>query len=752
MLHIPLLLVVGSLFAADRDAGGDRAPVQKPNDNPYALTDAAVQPTAASADVSAPGTSPTPQGAVDCPYSFAPMDVTAGGTTASGGPPGDAALYSMIGSLTWISPASQSAGGDYTLDSGFHNASYGPVTCFGSSGIDCNNNAIDDECDIAAGISLDRDANCQPDECDDCVTGLDLLANACRINCAAFNGACILTGCGESMDQDDNGAPDECDPDCDGDGTPNSIDVPDVRIFVDADAAGAGDGTSWTDAFTDLQDAICQARSLQPYCTLGTCKTCQTSVADINNGVMIEIWVADGDYKPAAADREDRFRLTTCVGLFGGFSGVENQRSQRDPTANPTVLSGDLLGDDAAPGPGNNAENSFHVVSSIPEGGMAQDSSAILDGFIINSGNANGANLGNRVGGGMIAFTASPTVANCIFENNHALVQGGAVGLLQANTSNYDNCMFFNNSAQQGGAFSAGNSAAVTLTRCRFADNTAVAGAPADSGSGGAFFAQQNSAPVLVDCFFRGNHADRFGGAMYNSSSTARLINVAIVTNDADFAGGAVYNTSSHISVFSSTIAGNNADNTGGPVSGGGGIANDASNPSVVNSIVWGNTAAAASDTENAQIAGGTPGVAYSLIDGLDAFDLPVSNNIDGDPQFADLADGDIDVLSTSPAVDRGDRFQLPLDPAGIAVGDPFPIEHDLAGGIRVNGVELDMGALELFVCAVSFSLDPDYGNFATCDTGPDMPVAPGLCDCFDFDGDDHVGLLDFGLFQIGAD
>lgn len=744
MSQLPLFMVVGSLFAADRDAGGDRAPVRRPNDNPYALIDAAVQPGAAAA----PGSLPTPQGTADCPYSFAPMDVTAGGSTASGGPPGDEALYSMIGSLTWISAAPQSGGGEYTLDSGFHNASFGPVTCFGSSGIDCNNNGIDDECDIAAGISLDRDANCKPDECDDCVTGLDLLANACRIDCNAFNGACILTGCGESLDQDGNGTPDECDPDCDGDGTPNSIDVPDVRIFVDTDAAGANDGTSWTDAFTSLQDAICQARSLQPYCTLGTCNTCAPSVADINNSVMVEVWVADGEYIPAASDREDHFRLTTCVGLYGGFAGGETQLGQRDPVANPTVLSGDLMGNDGGAG---TAENSFHVVDSRPEGQIAQDASAILDGFIITAGNANGANLGNRVGGGLIAFTASPTVANCVFHDNHALVQGGAVGLLQANTSNYTNCTFVNNSAQQGGAFSAGNSAAVTLTECTFVGNTAIAGAPADSGSGGAFFAQQNSAPVLVDCVFLGNHADRFGGAMYNSSSTARLINAAIVNNDADFAGGAIYNTSSHISVFSSTIAGNNADNTGGPVSGGGGIANELSNPSVVNSIVWGNTATGASDTENAQIAGGTPGVAYSLIDGLDAFNLPVSNNINGDPLFADLPAGDVSLTDSSPAVDRGDRFQLPVDPAGIAVGDSFPIDHDLSGGARVNGAELDMGALELFVCAISFSLDPDYGLFAECDTGPAIPVSPGICVCFDFDGDDHVGLLDFGLFQIGA-
>ena len=741
-----LALSIGWLLAPGLPAvASEDRPNRGPDESPYALSGGVARAASMPA--------PAGPGPVACPYSFAPMEITGGGTSAAGGPVGDEKLYGLVSSITWLSQSEQSTGGDYSLDAGFHKAAYGPVTCIGSSGIDCNNNGIDDECDIAAGFSLDRDGNCKPDECDDCVTGLDLLANACRIDCQAFSGACVVTGCGESSDADGNGLPDECDPDCDGDGIPNAIDEPTFRFFVDADAAGADDGSSWEDAFTDLQDAICAARGLQPYCTLATCNTCAPTNAndldtdgDVDDAISVEIWVAEGTYTPAASDREEHFRLTTCVGLYGGFAGSETERNQRNPQSNPTILSGDLLGDDAQPN--GNAENSFHVIDTRPEGQIAQDSSAILSGFIISGGNANGANLGSRVGGGMIAFAGSPTVDRSSFQSNFALLQGGAVGLVQANTSAFTDCDFLGNTAQQGGALSAGNSAAIMLSRCLFENNTAVVGTGGDSGSGGAFYAQQNSTPVIIDSTFRGNQAERNGGAIFNSSSTTRLINAAIVDNNAGFAGGGIYNTNSHISVHTSTIADNNADNTGGTVSAGGGIANENSNPSIVNSIVWGNTATAIA-LESAQISDGSPGVSYALVEGLDSLDLPISGNFDADPMFADLPGGNVQLVAISPAIDRGDRFQLPLDPYQTRVGVAIPLARDLAGAPRVSGPELDPGPYEQFACSQSFALDPDWANFVGCESGPVNAIESALCACYDLNDDDQISVLDYAEIQF---
>jgi len=93
-------------------------------------------------------------------------------------------------------------------------------------------------------------------------------------------------------------------------------------IYVDADADGANNGTSWENAFVDLQDA------------LGT--------ADSND----QIWVAEGTYKPDAdANRSVSFELVEGAEIYGGFDGDEDSLDERDWLENETILSGDLLGD-----------------------------------------------------------------------------------------------------------------------------------------------------------------------------------------------------------------------------------------------------------------------------------------------------------------------------------------------------------------------------------------------------------------------
>ena len=57
------------------------------------------------------------------------------------------------------------------------------------------------------------------------------------------------------------------------------------RVYVDADATGANDGSSWTDAYTSLQDAI-------------------ASAADT-------IFVAAGPYKPSTTDNQGEYFYVT---------------------------------------------------------------------------------------------------------------------------------------------------------------------------------------------------------------------------------------------------------------------------------------------------------------------------------------------------------------------------------------------------------------------------------------------------------
>jgi hypothetical protein len=98
------------------------------------------------------------------------------------------------------------------------------------------------------------------------------------------------------------------------------------QLFVDKDATGANDGSSWADAYTDLQTAIDNASGSS------------------------ELWIAEGTYTPDS--EEDSFIITGAIDgveLYGGFDGTETSRDQRAPRQHRTILSGDRKGDDTDP-------------------------------------------------------------------------------------------------------------------------------------------------------------------------------------------------------------------------------------------------------------------------------------------------------------------------------------------------------------------------------------------------------------------
>ena len=142
----------------------------------------------------------------------------------------------------------------------------------------------------------------------------------------------------------------------------------------------------------------------------------QTALTDSGSGD--QIWVAAGMYKPGAA-RTDTFQLKNGVAVYGGFAGTETLLTERNPAANVAILSGDLNGDDS--GFTNNGENSYHVVT-----GSGTDNTAVLDGFTITGGNANGS-FPNDNGGGMYNNTGSPTLFNVTFSGNSAIYGGGGM-------------------------------------------------------------------------------------------------------------------------------------------------------------------------------------------------------------------------------------------------------------------------------------------------------------------------------------
>jgi predicted outer membrane repeat protein len=197
-------------------------------------------------------------------------------------------------------------------------------------------------------------------------------------------------------------------------------------IHVDHDATGANNGSSWSDAYNHLQDALADAASAAK---------------------PVEIRVAGGVYRPdegapvTPGNRQATFQLINSVTVKGGYAGLGKPNPDaRDVGLYETILSGDLDDNDA--GSANKAENSYHVVT-----GSATDASAVLDGLTIAGGNANGLGTDSSGGGMFNGPGSSPTVTSCVFSRN--LAAGHGAGMYNDSTCNptLTDCTFSNNSA-----------------------------------------------------------------------------------------------------------------------------------------------------------------------------------------------------------------------------------------------------------------------------------------------------------------
>ncbi|HUR27468.1 MAG TPA: hypothetical protein VM509_04725, partial [Planctomycetota bacterium] len=153
-------------------------------------------------------------------------------------------------------------------------------------------------------------------------------------------------------------------------------------------ATGANNGSSWADAHRGA-DGVAVALGL--------------AVAGD------QIWVAGGTYLASTAGtRSATHTLRNNIEVYGGFAGFESTLAQRNVLANPTILSGDLAGND---GSSIFTDNSFHVVS-----GAGTNATAVLDGFTVRSGNANGAGANEDRGGGILCVGGvAPTVRQTKF-------------------------------------------------------------------------------------------------------------------------------------------------------------------------------------------------------------------------------------------------------------------------------------------------------------------------------------------------
>ena len=350
------------------------------------------------------------------------------------------------------------------------------------------------------------------------------------------------------------------------------------HIFVRQGATGSNNGTSWANAFTSLQSALSAA-------TPGK-----------------HIWVAKGTYQPEAevggpGIRFRAFRLKNGVSLYGGFEGTEDPATfnlnDRDFNTNETILSG-------------TSDNVYHVFRHVDAG---LNSTAVLDGFTVSGGNANGTGP-DKAGGGMLnsgtspGNGSSPAIINCVFKNNQAgeggaifnsrycspaisfstfssntaSTRGGAVYNTR-NTATFSHCTFTGNSAMGnsnddgGGAMynTASNSAeGVVILNCTF-NNNSVSLSGDNTYGGGAIYSSLDPGKLgIVSSTFSGN-TGRYGGAIFHRSgnngnrdnSDVSISQCEFYNNKADY-GGAIFSDRHHTRITGCLIRGNEAGEQAG--------------------------------------------------------------------------------------------------------------------------------------------------------------------------------------------
>ena len=384
------------------------------------------------------------------------------------------------------------------------------------------------------------------------------------------------------------------------------------RWYVSNTAQGTGTGESWENAFTHPQPAVEAARAGDA------------------------IWVANGIYASRAPDDPGIpvLALGKGINVYGGFDSRDTSFTDRDPVAKPAVLDGN----DAA----------YHVVVGATD--------ALLDGFIVTGGYANGIEPHNT-GGGIYNRNCAAEIVNCTFSGNRAVNNGGAIYNDDSGGSGVhpviSACSFRNNLNSRFGGAVFNHYCPAEITGCDFSGNYA-------NHNGGGIY-NDNSEAVIAHCIFDGNLSVNGGAVYVLATATGRspvIENCLFTANDAFSSAGAVYTLNAAPAITNCTFSGNSAQ-YGGAIS----IWNGAT--AITNCVAW-NDSAIYYDDEI--LVGGAilPVIRYSDIDqngfGVDpAGTADADGNIRMNPLFAPgplgpfyLSNTATGQLETSPCIDAG--------------------------------------------------------------------------------------------------
>jgi len=313
-----------------------------------------------------------------------------------------------------------------------------------------------------------------------------------------------------------------------------------------------------------------------------------------------------------------------------------------------------------------------------------EGTNSVLSGFTICNGVADN-------GGGIYCDNSSPTITNCTISGNSAVSEGGGIYCTESSPT-ITNCTISGNSADRGGGIYCYGYSSPTITNCTINDNSAwdgggihcevyssptitnctISGNSAEGwdGDGGGISCWQESSPTITNCIISGNSAVSEGGGIYCEDYPSPTITNCTISGNSAGQGGGIFCYDSSPTITNCTISGNSA------VSEGGGIyCVWESSPTVVNSILWGD-----SPDEIYLEYDSTIDITYSDIEGGWAG----VGNIDADPLF--VGDGDYHLTANSPCIDAGTD--------NITNYPTLPTD-DIDGDARPQGAGYDMGSDE---------------------------------------------------------
>ncbi|WP_212006173.1 Ig-like domain-containing protein [Chitinophaga sp. HK235] len=265
-----------------------------------------------------------------------------------------------------------------------------------------------------------------------------------------------------------------------------------------------GNGTSWENAFPDLDLAI----------------------DAVNMGQFNEIRMLAGTYNPFIEATNGLITSTSFwikrgVTIKGGYKpGSSSALEVRDPALYPTVLDGDY-----AHTPGLTDDDAQHVIVANSAGTVT------LDGLTITNGNAvlpPSLSQPEAYGGGILSLFTNLRLNNVVLVNNIAEKKGGGIYLTGGNIT-LNNTWVKNNKAPMGG------------------------GIALDQGSASPTFLAVSSAIV--------NNTSAGGTTIYTKDGTTFLINCTIANNTGTGYQAMIGNLNIHNCIFrNNLLAGNPSD------------------------------------------------------------------------------------------------------------------------------------------------------------------------------------------------